>query len=132
MGDPTILAPQLKCFGEDNEIDHFIIKYCCAATRGIHRPVEENEELRKNLSTVVHLLLGFSEGRFTITSCPGHLSKEEIEGVKFRLRDLSSMQKRDNPDILRNGFNTLPGGMEIFHISNPDPGLWASKDKFNN
>lgn len=45
---------------------------------------------------------------------------------------MKGVQKRYNPDILRDGFNTLPDGEEIFYISNPALGLWASKDRFSN
>lgn len=131
-GELIILAPGLKSFGEDKEIDRLIRKYGYVTTPEILRFVEENEELRKNLSAAAHLIHGSSEGRFSITYCPGHLTKEEIEGVKFRWSDLKIMQKRYNPDILRDGFNTLPDGEEIFYISNPALGLWASKDRFSN
>lgn len=35
-----------------------------------------------------------------------------------------------NPDKLKDGFNKLPDGEEIFFISNPALGLWAWKEKF--
>ena len=40
------------------------------------------------------------------------------------------MTAKYNPDVLKDGFNTLPGGEKIFYISNPALGLWAWKDKF--
>ena len=40
------------------------------------------------------------------------------------------MAARYNPDVLHDGFNTLPDGEEIFYISNPALGLWAFRDKF--
>ena len=41
------------------------------------------------------------------------------------------MINRYNPDLLQDGFNTMPDGEEIFYISNPALGLWAYKEKFN-
>ena len=36
-----------------------------------------------------HLIHGSSEGRFTITYAPGHLTQAEIEGVNFRYADIN-------------------------------------------
>jgi hypothetical protein len=35
-----------------------------------------------------------------------------------------------NPEILKDGYNILPNGEEIFFISNPALGLWAYKERF--
>jgi hypothetical protein len=36
-----------------------------------------------------------------------------------------------SPDKLRNGFNTLPNGEEIYFIRTPSAGLWTTKEKLN-
>jgi hypothetical protein len=41
------------------------------------------------------------------------------------------MSAKYNPDTLKDGYNSLPGGEEIFYISNPALGLWASRERFN-
>lgn len=46
--------------------------------------VKNSEELRANLSAAAHLIHGSSEGRFTITYCPGGLTRDEITGVGFK------------------------------------------------
>ena len=43
---------------------------------------------------------------------------------------LDEMLTRYNPETLKDGINTLPDGEEIFYISTPSTGLWASKEKF--
>jgi len=48
--------------------------------------VEQNADLALHLSAAAHLIHGSSEGRFTITYCPGHLGKEEIEAVATAMR----------------------------------------------
>lgn len=126
-----VLAPALKEFGEDKTIDGLIRKYGYAGTPAILKAVEENEDLRDNLGAPSHLIHGSSEGRFTITYCPGHLSREEIESVYFNYGDLQEMMKRYNPEELKDGINIMPDGEEIFYISNPALGLWAHKDRFN-
>jgi hypothetical protein len=92
--------------------------------------VKNNEDLRNNLSAAAHLIHGSSENRFSITYCPGHLTQREIESVNFRYGDVTEMMQRYDPAKLKEGFNTLPGGEEIFYISNPALGLWAHKDRF--
>ncbi len=130
-GQLIVLAPGLREFGEDPEIDRLIRKYGYVGTPKILLLVKENEDLRANLSAAAHLIHGSSEGRFTITYCPGKVSRKEIESVHFEYADLKTMMARYNPDTLRDGFNTLPDGEQIFYISNPGLGLWSFKDRFN-
>lgn len=129
-GELIILAPGLKEFGEDKEIDRLIRKYGYKTTPEILKFVEENDELKNNLSAAAHLIHGSSENRFRITYCPGNLTKEEIESVNFCYGDLKKMINKYNPEILKDGFNILPNGEEIFFISNPALGLWSYKDRF--
>ena len=78
------------------------------------------------------MIHGSSEGRFNITYCPGKLTREEIEGVNFKYADLRVMTQRYDPKLLRDGWNTLPDGEQIFYISNPALGLWAYRGRFQN
>lgn len=126
-----VLAPALKEFGEDKAIDKLIRKYGYCGTPKTLEYVENNEDMKNNLGAAAHLIHGSSEGRFSVTYCPGHLSCEEIESVHFKYADLKEMMKRYNPETLKDGFNTLADGEEIFYISNPAVGLWAHKDRFN-
>jgi nickel-dependent lactate racemase len=129
-GELIVLAPGLKEFGEDKEIDRLIRKYGYVTTPEVLKAVEENDELKNNLSAAAHLIHGSSENRFKITYCPGNLTKEEIESVNFSYADLTKMMNKYNPQILKDGFNVMPDGEEIFYISNPALGLWAYKDRF--
>ena len=129
-GELIVLAPGLKEFGEDKEIDKLIRKYGYVTTPEVLRFTKENEDLQNNLSAAAHLIHGSSEDRFKITYCPGHLTKEEIEGVNYQYANLDEMMKKYDPAKLQDGFNTMPDGEEIFYISNPALGLWAFKDRF--
>ncbi|NOY36544.1 MAG: DUF2088 domain-containing protein [Chlorobi bacterium] len=131
-GELIILAPGLKEFGEDKEIDRLIRKYGYHGTDYTLDQVKKNRELAENLAAAAHLIHGSSEGRFNITYCPGHLSKEEIEKAGFIFADLTRMQKKYDITKMEDGFNILPDGEEIFYISNPALGLWAEKKKFSN
>ena len=133
-GELIVLAPALKEFGEDKEIDRLIRKYGYFGTPATLKATAENEELRNNLGAAAHLIHGSSEGRFSVTYCsgkkPGNLSREEIENVGFKWADYDKMVASYNPDFLKDGFNKLPNGEEIFYISNPALGLWAHKERF--
>ena len=129
-GELIVLAPGLKEFGEDKEIDRLIRKYGYVTTPEVLKFVEENDDLKNNLSAAAHLIHGSSENRFKITYCPGNISKEEIESVNFNYASLDEMMKKYDPEKLKDGFNTMPDGEEIFFISNPGLGLWSYKDKF--
>jgi nickel-dependent lactate racemase len=130
-GELIVLAPGLKEFGEDKEIDRLIRKYGYLTTPEILELTNKNEDLTNNLSATAHLIHGSSERRFSITYCPGNLSKQEIESVNYKYADLAQMQQRYNPEKLKDGVNIMPDGEEIFYISNPALGLWAFKGKFN-
>jgi nickel-dependent lactate racemase len=129
-GQLIILAPGLREFGEDKEIDRLIRKYGYRGTPTTLAEVKAHEDLRNNLSAAAHLIHGSSEGRFDITYCPGHLTRQEIEGVNFRYADLKGMTERYDPEKLKDGFNTLPDGEKVFYISNPALGLWTSRSRF--
>ena len=134
-GELIVLAPALKEFGEDKEIDKLIRKYGYFGTPHTLKLVEENEDLRNNLSAAAHLIHGSSEGRFSITYCPGkgseNLTRKEIESVGFNYADFDEMTEKYNPETLKEGENIMPDGEEVFYISNPALGLWAFKDRFN-
>ena len=128
-GELIVLAPGLKEFGEDKEIDRLIRKYGYKGTPATLELLKQNEELQKNLSAAAHLIHGSSEGRFSITYCPGHLTQEQIESVNFKYFDLNTALKKYNPEKLKDGLNRLPDGEEIFYISNPATGLWSSRER---
>lgn len=129
-GELLILAPGVKEFGEDKQIDGLIRKYGYFGTEKTLAAVQQHDDLRDNLGAAAHLIHGSSEGRFNITYAPGHLTREEIEGAGFAYADLDEMLKRYNPASLHDGMNTLPDGESFFYISNPAIGLWAVRERF--
>jgi nickel-dependent lactate racemase len=130
-GELIVLAPGLSTFGEDKEIDSLIRKYGYKTTPEILEFVNTYDDIKNNLAAAAHLIHGSSENRFKITYCPGNLTKEEIESVNFEYASLNEMTKKYNPAELADGFNKMLDGEEIFFISNPALGLWASKNRFN-
>lgn len=129
-GELIVLAPGLKEFGEDKQIDQLIRKYGYLTTPEILELTRKNKDLQDNLSATAHLIHGSAEDRFTITYCPSNITEQEIRSVNFNYAPLKEMTERYNPEKLKDGFNIMPDGEEIFYISNPAIGLWASKERF--
>ncbi|MFW5802959.1 MAG: D-mannonate epimerase [Verrucomicrobiota bacterium] len=126
----TIIAPGVREFGEDREIDALIRRYGYRTTPEIMQFVKDNPDLAGNLSAAAHLIHGSSEGRFKVTYCPGHLSREEVESVGYEYGDVHAMTERYLAEDRQTGWATLPDGERFFYISNPALGLWAAKEKF--
>ena len=127
----VVLAPTLKEFGEDPAIDTLIRKYGYKGTPHTLEATEANKDLQDNLGASAHLIHGSSEGRFRITYCPGPgVSREEIESVGFGYGDLDEAMRRYPADIMKDGWNIMPDGEEVYYISNPALGLWAHPSRF--
>ncbi len=131
-GELLIIAPGLKRFGEQPEIDALIRKYGYVGTEKVmelYRQCKEDGDMKDLAVGTAHLIHGSSEGRFEITYAPGGMSKADMELVNFRYADYAETVKRYNPGKLVNGFNTMPDGEEIYFISTPSAGLWSTKER---
>lgn len=126
-----ILAPGVKTFGEDPDIDRLIRKYGYRTTPEILSAVEASSELKNNLAAAAHLIHGSSENRFDVFYCCNKLSQKDVEAVGYHYGDLQKALHRYNPDRLTDGWNRMPDGEEIFFIRNPALGLWACDSKLH-
>ena len=126
-GELIVLAPAVAHFGEDAENDKLIRKYGYVGRENVLKLVDENEDLKKNLSVAAHLIHGSSDDRFKITYCAGKLTEEEVRGAAFNYVPYEEMAAKYDPAKLVDGFNTVDGE-EIFYISNPALGLWVCDD----
>ncbi len=122
-GELIVLAPGVRTFGEDPEIDRLIRQFGYRTTGEIMQFVRSSDALSVNLSAAAHLIHGSSERRFRVVYCPGGLSREEIEGVGYEYADLAEMQSRYDVARLRDGWNH-DAGQPFFFIRNPALGLW--------
>ncbi|MBD3321938.1 MAG: DUF2088 domain-containing protein [Chitinivibrionales bacterium] len=129
-GEIVILAPGVKQFGEDARNDGFIRKFGYHDTDYMVNCVNTSQEAASNITAVSHIIISSPENRFTVTYCPGHLSRAEVESVNFNYADCSHAMKRYNPENLRPGYNVLPDGEEIYFVAHPAQGLWAVRDRF--
>ena len=119
-GELIVIAPGLREYGEDPEMDRLIRKYGYHGTPEILQEVSENQDLRDNLAAAAHLIHGSSEGRFRITYAPGHLTAEETRSVGYEWADINSLLRKYDPTKLKEGYNN-----GFYFISNPALGLWA-------
>jgi nickel-dependent lactate racemase len=130
-GELIIIGPGLKRFGEQDSVDQIIRKYGYAGTERIIEQWKKNKDLQDLTHATAHLIHGSSEGRFTITYAPKYLTQEDIESVHYQYLDYEEALRLYPPDKLKNGFNTLENGEEIYFISTPSAGLWTTQDKLN-
>ena len=131
-GELLVIAPGVERFGEQPEVDALIRKYGYKGSERTLRLYKTEADMQAIPHGVAHLLHGSSEGRFTITYAPGHLTRAEIESVGYQYADLAEAQRRYNPATMKEGWNTMPDGEEVFYISTPSAGLWATDAKLNN
>jgi nickel-dependent lactate racemase len=129
-GELLVLAPGVRMFGEDPEIDRLIRVFGYRGTPATMAAIEKDSGLRGNLSAAAHLIHGSSEDRFSITYCTGGLDRSEVEGAGFRFAPVDAMLERYNPQKLQEGHNRLADGEKIYFIASPGSGLWAWREKF--
>ena len=126
-GELIIIAPGLREFGEDAEIDRLIRKYGYRGTPVTLNAVSENSELQENLSAAAHLIHGSTEGRFKVVYATEHLTQTEIESVGYQWAPVNEISAKYNPETLVDGFNDRG----FFYISEPGQGLWALRSRFS-
>jgi hypothetical protein len=134
-GELLIIAPGLKRFGEQPEVDALIRKYGYVGTKKIidlWQKCPQGGDLRDLTHGTAHLIHGSSEGKFTITYAPGKLTEDEIRSVGFNFANLDETIRRYNPKSLKNGFNIMSDGEEVYFISTPSIGLWSTTEKIYN
>lgn len=131
-GELLVIAPGLKRFGEQPDVDVFIRKYGYCGTPRVKELYRENADMQDLGHATAHLIHGSSEGRFKITYAPGHLGKEDVEQVNFEYADIDEQLAKYPIDKLREGFHTMPDGERIYFIPTPSAGLWATREKLYN
>jgi nickel-dependent lactate racemase len=131
-GELVVIAPGLKRFGEQPEVDDFIRKYGYTGTPQVMDGYRKNADMQDLAHATAHLIHGSSEGRFSITYAPGHLGKRDIEGVNYRYANINEMISRYQPDKRKQGWNTTADGERFYFIPTPSAGLWATKEKLYN
>ncbi len=128
-GELLIIAPGVERFGEQPDVDALIRKYGYCGTPEALALYRQNADMQDLAHGTAHLLHGSTEGRFTVRYAPGKLTRAEIESVNYAYADVNEMLERYNPKVMRDGWNTMPDGEEVFYISTPSAGLWSTREK---
>lgn len=128
-GELIVIAPNVREFGEQTDIDEFIRKYGYRGTPATTKAVDSDIELQKRLSVPAHLIHGSTEGRFTVAYAPGYLSRDEIERVGFSFADYKETAQRF-PATMKPGWNS-GAGEDIYYIPDPGLNLWTTIDRWN-
>jgi hypothetical protein len=124
-GELIILAPGVKAFGENEEMDMMTRKYGYKG-RDYILELFNAGVFRESIMSAAHLIQGSSDGRFTITyaTYPENLSKEEINSVGYEWMDINEALKLYDPNTLKDGFHTTKDGEEFYFVKTPALGLW--------
>jgi nickel-dependent lactate racemase len=126
-GKLTILAPAVKEFGEDKEIDRLIRQYGYRTSAEVLELVKKHDDLAANLSAAAHLIHGSSEHRFEVIYAAGGLTQQEVESVGYSYGDIKSLSGKYDIRDLADGWNRDPEGEEFYFIRNPALGLWEAE-----
>ena len=130
-GRLVVLAPGVKMFGEDPENDRLIRKYGYIGRESILKLCKTEADLQNNLSVAAHLIHGSTDKKFGVTYAARHLGRQEIEDAGFDYMPFDEAVKKYGPKNLKQGYNAMPGGEEIYFIENPALGLWALEGAFD-
>ena len=132
-GELLVIAPGLKRFGEQPDVDRLIRRYGYCGTPRVLEQYRVQADLQDLAHGAAHLMNGSTEGRFTVTYAPGHLTREEVESVGFRYADLDEdARSAISPIRLSEGWNTTADGERFFFIPTPSAGLWATRERLYN
>jgi nickel-dependent lactate racemase len=123
-GTLVIIAPGVKTFGEDPDVDRLIRKYGYRTTPEILKFVEQDPELQRNLSAAAHLIHGTSENRFRIVYCTDHLSEAEVRSVGYDFMPTADARSRYPVEGQPDGWYQDRDGERFYYIRDPGLGLW--------
>ncbi len=126
-GELTVIAPGIRQFGEDPQIDRIIREFGYRGTEEIIRSVSSNPELADNLGAAAHLIHGSSEGRFTIKYAAGKMSRKEITSVGYQWCEQNEAMNLFDPVNKNTGFHNDANGSEFYLIINAGIGLWSAE-----
>ena len=126
-----VLAPGVRRFGEDEQVDRLIRKYGYRGRKWILEQFSKpgNQDLRDNMGAAAHLIHGSSDGRFQICYAVQPEMRSAVEAVGFLSADYEETMATYCVETLRDGINDVHGE-QVFFVSNPALGLWAERSRF--
>ena len=125
-GELIIIAPELKRFGEQKDIDLLIRKYGYAGSVKLRELYKEKSELHALAHGIAHLIHGSGDGKFSITYATDRLSKQELNQVNYNHISLSKAMSLYKPEGQKEGWREFNNDDTFYFIPNPATGLWTS------
>lgn len=124
-GELLVIAPGIKGFGENPEVDGLIRRY---GYKGTPYTMElmENGAFPDSAMVPAHMIHSSSEGRFRITYAvnPDNVTGEEIGQVGYGFMDVKEALKRYPVSEMEDGWHTMEDGEEVYVVKAPALGLW--------
>lgn len=124
-GELLVIAPGIRAFGENPEVDGLIRRY---GYRGTPCTMELVEKGVFSNTTMVpaHMIHSSSEGRFRITYAvdPQYLTGEEIRQVGYEYMNVKDALARYPLQSMQDGWQTMEDGEEVYVVKAPALGLW--------
>jgi nickel-dependent lactate racemase len=130
-GELIVIAPGLKRFGEQPDVDALIRRVGYVGTPRVMEHYRTDPAMQDLAHATAHLIHGSSEGRFSITYACAQLGRAEIESVNFAHADLPAMLDRYRPDQSREGPNRTADGEDYYFIPTPSAGLWMTRERLH-
>lgn len=124
-GELLVIAPGVKAFGENEEVDSLIRRYGYKGTPYTRKLLEQGA-FPDSAMVPAHMIHSSSEGRFKITYAvnPDHLTESDILGVGYEYMDVKEALKRYPVQEMENGWQIMADGEEIYMVKAPALGLW--------
>ena len=124
-GELLVIAPGIKGFGENPEVDGLIRRY---GYKGTPYTMElmENGAFPGSAMVPAHMIHSSSEGRFTITYAvnPEYVSQDEIGRIGYEFMDVKDALARYPVLEMEDGWQEMEDGEEIYVVKAPALGLW--------
>lgn len=123
----TVIAPGVRSFGENQEVDDALRHYGYCGTENVRRLWQEGafEDLEM---VAAHIMHSSPDGRFRVVYAtdPTLLSPEDVRRAGFEWMDVGEAMARYTPDERATGYYTDEDG-EYYFVSAPSSGLWISR-----
>ena len=124
-GELLVIAPGIKGFGENPEVDGLIRRY---GYKGTPYTMElmENGAFPGSAMVPAHMIHSSSEGRFTITYAvnPEYVSQAEIGRIGYEFMDVKDALARYPVLEMEDGWQEMEDGEEVYVVKAPALGLW--------
>lgn len=124
-GELLVIAPGVKTFGEDPEVDALIRRYGYRGTAYTMGLVNQGV-FHDSAMVPAHMIHSSSEGRFKITyavSSQG-LQEPDIRKAGYGFMDVDQALERYPVATMEDGWHIMPDGEEIYLVKAPALGLW--------